>query len=66
MLTSRYVWSGCALDINTWCRECQQCAHAKVQPQEKAAVEAIPVPVHKLWHMHVDLVGPWAVSSGGH
>ena len=30
MLTSRYVWSGCARDINTWCRECQQCARAKV------------------------------------
>ena len=24
------------------------------------------VPVHKLWHVHVDLVGQWAASSGGH
>ena len=66
MVSSRYVWTGCARDINTWCKECQQCARAKVQPQERAAVEAIPVPVHKLWHVHVDLVGPWPVSSGGH
>ena len=66
MLTSRYMWSGCTRDVNTWCRECQQCAHAKVQPQEKAAEEAIQVPVPKLWHVHVDLVGLWAASSGGH
>ena len=29
-------------------------------------MEAIPVPVQKLWHVHVDLFGPWATSSEGH
>ena len=59
MLTSRFVWTSCSTDINTWCRESQQCARAKIQPQERAAVDAIPVPLHKFSHMHVDLVGPW-------
>ena len=44
MLTSRFVWTSCSTDVNTWCRECQQCACAKIQPQERTAVEAIPVP----------------------
>ena len=59
MLTSRFVWTSCSTDVNTWCWECQQCACAKIQPQERAAVEAIPVPLHKFSHVHVDLVGPW-------
>ena len=57
MLTSRFVWTSCSTDVNTWCRECQQCARAKIQPQESAAVDAFPVPLHKFSHMHVDLVG---------
>ena len=59
MLTSRFVWTSCSTDVNTWCRECQQCACAKIQPQERAAVDAIPVPLHKFSHVHVDLVGLW-------
>ena len=30
-----------------------------IQPQERAAVDAIPVPLHKFSHVHMDLVGPW-------
>ena len=47
MLTTRYVWTSCSSDVNTWCRECQRCARAKIQPQERAAVNAIPMPLHK-------------------
>ena len=39
---------------------------AVCQPQERAAVEAIPVPLHKFSHMHVDLVGPWLQTTEGH
>ena len=58
MLTSRFVWTSCSTDVNTWCWECQQCARAKIQPQERAVVDAIPVPLHNFSHVHVDLVGP--------
>lgn len=66
MLTSRYVWPSCAKDVATWCRQCDRCARAKVQPQEKAAVEPIPIPLQKFAHVHVDLVGPWPSSAEGH
>ena len=66
MLTSRFVWTSCSSDVNTWCRECQQCARAKIQPQERAAVDAIPVPLHKFSHVHMDLVGPWPRTAEGH
>ena len=63
MLTSRFVWTSCSTDVNTWCRDCQQCARAKIQPQERAAVDAFLVPLHKFSHMHVDLVGLWPSSA---
>ena len=66
MLTSGFVWTSCSTDVNTWCRECQQCTRAKIQPQKRAAVDAIPVPLHKFSHVHVDLVGPWPRSAEGH
>ena len=30
MLTSRFIWTGCSSDVNTWCPKCQQSARAKV------------------------------------
>ena len=66
MLTSRFVWTSCSSDINTLCQEHEQCAHAKIQPQERAAVEAIPVPLQKFSHVHVDLVGTWRQTTEGH
>ena len=29
-------------------------------------MDAIPVPLHKFSHVHVDLVGPWPQSAEGH
>ena len=66
MLTSRFVWTSCPTDVNTWCWECQQCASAKVQLHERAVVDAIPVSLHKFSHVHVDLVGPWPQTAEGH
>ena len=65
MLTSRFVWTSCSSDVNTWCRECQQCARAKIQPQERAVVDAIPVPLHNFSHVHVDLSGSLAMYYRG-
>ena len=66
MITSRYMWPGCASDVAKWCRDCQQCARGKITQQEHTAVEAIPVPARRFSHMHVDLVGLLAASSEGH
>jgi len=66
MITSRYVWKGCARDITAWCKDCQDCARGKVTQQEHAQVEAIPVPDAAFSHVHVDLVGPLPASVKGH
>ena len=29
-------------------------------------MEAIPVPLHKFSHLHLDLVGPWLQTAEGH
>lgn len=66
MLTSRYVWRGCAADVVAWCRDCQQCGIGKVTKQEQATVEAIPVPAVPFSHIHADLVGPLPMLEKGH
>ena len=66
MLTSRFLWEGCAADVATWCRDCSGCARGKITRQEKTAVLPIPVPAVKFSHVHVDIVGPLPVSKEGH
>ena len=66
MLTSRFVWEGCAADVAAWCRDCVGCARGKVTRQEKTAVQPIPVPAVKFAHVHVDIVGPLPPSKDGH
>jgi Integrase core domain/Integrase zinc binding domain len=66
LLTSRYVWQGCAADVVQWCRECTGCALAKTQAHVKMPVEPIVVLACKFQHVHMDLVGPIPVSSAGH
>ena len=66
LITSRFVWPGCASDIALWCRECQHCSRSKVTVQETTAVETIPIPGNRFSHVHVDLVGPLPVSAEGY
>ena len=39
LVSSRFVWRGCASDVAQWCRDCQQCARGKVTRQEKMVVK---------------------------
>ena len=66
MLTSRFIWDGCAADVNAWCRDCQGCATGKVTTQERTAVEPIQLPAARFQHVHVDIVGPLPVSQEGY
>jgi len=66
MLSTRYVWPGCARDATKWVRDCQQCARGKPGVVLKANVEPIPIPAQRFSHVHVDLVGPLPRSSKGH
>jgi len=66
MVSSRFVWKGCATDVGAWCKDCVQCARGKVTRQEQASTEAIPVPRAAFSHVHVDLVGPLPATEKGH
>jgi len=66
MLSSRYVWPGCAADAARWVRDCQNCARGKPGIVQKADVVAIPIPAARFSHVHVDIVGPLPRSSKGH
>jgi len=66
MVTSRYAWPGCSRDVESWCRDCVQCARGKPGLREKPATEAIEVPLRAFSHVHVDIVGPLPASSQGH
>jgi transposase InsO family protein len=62
LVSSRFVWRGCAADTAGWCRDCQR---GKVTWQPAAATQSIPVPERRFTHLHVDLVGPLSTSTEG-
>jgi len=66
MVASRFVWRGCAAQVASWCRDCGHCARGKVTRQESTAVEQIPVPEARFWHVHVDIVGPLPTARDGY
>ncbi len=55
-----------ASDIRQWIRDCQDCACAKVLRQACSAPQPIQLPRRKFAHVHIDLVGPFLVSSEGY
>ena len=65
LLSSRFVWSGLARDVASWCRDCQFCARGKVTRQEKMAVEAITILPARFWHVNASLVGPVPTAKDG-
>jgi transposase InsO family protein len=65
IITARFIWRGCAVDIGQWCRDCQGCAKGKTGVHCKTAVEQIPLPRRRFSHVHVDLVGPLPVATCG-
>jgi Integrase zinc binding domain/Integrase core domain/RNase H-like domain found in reverse transcriptase len=65
LVSSRFVWRGCAADVGQWCRDCVGCSRAKVLTQVKTAVEQIPLPGVKFEHVYVDLVGLLPTSAAG-
>jgi RNase H-like domain found in reverse transcriptase/Integrase zinc binding domain len=66
MIASRYLWPGLAADVRRWCRECVECAGAKITRHNKAAIQPIAVPLLRFSHLHIDLVGPLPCSAEGY
>ncbi len=65
LVSSRFVWRGCAADVAGWCRDCQTCQRGKVTRQPAAATQSIRVPERRFTHLHVDLVGLLPTSAEG-
>jgi hypothetical protein len=65
LVSSRFVWRGCAADVAGWCSDCQTCQRGKITRQPAAATQSIPVPERRFRHLHVDLVGPAPHFGGG-
>ena len=64
LVSARFVWPGLAKQVSSWARECLQCQRAKVHRHVRLRAAAIPVPVRRFAHLHVDLVGPLPPSQG--
>jgi transposase InsO family protein len=65
LVTSRFVWRRMGADIAEFCRSCQQCARSKVTSTVHTQVQPIELPAKRFSHVHIDLVGPLRVASGG-
>jgi Integrase zinc binding domain len=58
LISSSYLWSVLAAEVNSWCRSCQYFLRANVTRQPSAAVQPIQVPTVRFSHVHLDIVGP--------
>jgi hypothetical protein len=66
LISSRFVWRGCASDVAAWSRECLGCARGKTAVHVKSEVMPIEIPANKFQHVHVDIVGPLPTSATGY
>ena len=66
MVTSRFVWPGCAGAVTSWCWDCQRCQRGKITKQPEAATVPMPVSDRRFSQIHVDLVGPLPTSGDGY
>jgi transposase InsO family protein len=64
LICSRFVWPKMSTQIAHWARECLPCQRAKTSRHAQPPPAAIPVPVHRFHHIHIDLVGPLPISNG--
>jgi cleavage and polyadenylation specificity factor subunit 1 len=64
LISSRFVWSHMATDINQWTKECIPCQKAKIHHHVSPPPLPIPIPERRFSHVHVDIVGPLPTSQG--
>ena len=64
LVSARFVWPGLSRDVTVWAKSCLQCQRSKIQGHVKTSVPAIPVPLRRFSHVHIDIVGPLPSSQG--
>jgi transposase InsO family protein len=66
LIASHLVWPGLASQVAAWCRDCQQCQCTKATATPASPPLHIANPSQCFSHLHLDLVGPFPTSAGGH
>lgn len=63
MVAARFIWPSMNSDVNNWTRTCIPCQRVKVQQHTKAPIASFEN-VDRLYHVHIDIVGPLPTSDG--
>lgn len=63
MIATRFLWPSMNHDVTNWTRTCIPCQRAKVQQHTKAPIASFEK-VDRLYHVHLDIVGPLPTSDG--
>ena len=64
LIMAHYFWPNMRHVINDWAHICLKCQHAKIQCHVQAPLGVFSPPEKQFRHVHIDIVGPWPVSSG--
>jgi len=64
LISSRYVWPNLHKDIQLWVRSCIPCQKSKVFKHTLAPLSSFDKAYERLQHVHLDIIGPMAPSSG--
>ena len=64
LVSSRFIWPGLSTEVASWAKTCLSCQKNKIQKHIHTPVEKIPVPGRRVFHVHLDLVGPFPISQG--
>lgn len=65
MVTERFFWPGMNSDISKWAKACVNCQRAKVSRHTIAGYESFQQ-ADRFHHIHVDIIGPLAISPDGY
>ncbi len=64
MIKARFIWHSISRDVKTWARLCDACQRCKIGRHTESGIGEFTQPRRRFGHIHVDVVGPLAVSHG--
>ncbi|PZC79258.1 hypothetical protein B5X24_HaOG216524 [Helicoverpa armigera] len=63
MISEHYFWPRMNTDVGTWAKTCEPCQKSKVHRHNSSPIGSF-ADTARLEHVHIDIVGPLAESSG--
>lgn len=64
LIRSRYIWKSLKKDVTEWTRSCIACQRSKINRHTKSKLGEFKPPTQRFKQVHLDIVGPLAVSQG--